>query len=204
MSDLGVCERCGPFEGTCECGRGRIVLKAEKRIAVSKFLSGLLRHFPDSFGLKLDEDGWADLEEVAKIVEARHGVGKFEIELIAAFDGKGRFEIRNGRIRARYGHSVRVRKDWSEGGKIPDKLYHATCPQNVESIMRLGLLPMRRLEVHMCETPEEALEVGRRHCRDPVLLEIDAKRVLESGIEIRKKGRVYTADAIPPQFIRVV
>ncbi len=43
--ELGICKRCGEFEGRCECGRGEILLKSEDRRRISKFLSGLLRHF---------------------------------------------------------------------------------------------------------------------------------------------------------------
>ncbi len=202
--DLGICKRCGYFEGRCACGKGKILLKAEDRVKVSKFLSGLLRHFAGDFGVQLDREGWARLEGVVRVVRERFNVGRAAIELIAAFDAKRRFEIRDGKIRARYGHSIPVDKDWSESDEVPEKLYHATHPRNVKSILEKGLLPMRRIEVHMCERPEEALEVGRRHCSEPVLLEIDANKAEKAGIRIRKKGRVYTADRIPPEFIKVV
>ncbi|WP_290596629.1 MULTISPECIES: hypothetical protein [unclassified Archaeoglobus] len=62
---------------------------------------------------------------------------------------------------------------------------------------------MKRREVHMCATPEEAIEVGKRYAKNPLLIEIDAELALKAGIEIRKKGRVYTADHIPPNFLCV-
>ncbi len=202
MKPLGFCEKCGEFEGNCKCGRGRIVIDGRKRELVSKFLSGLLRHFPHSFGLSVDEEGWAKLEDVERVVKERHGVGRREIELIVRFDPKGRFEIKNGRIRARYGHSIKVRVDWSEGSDIPDVLYHGTHPKNVESILKEGLKPMRRREVHLSETVEDAIEVGRRHHPIPAVLAIDAKRMIEEGFRIRKKGKVYTTDYVPPEYIK--
>ncbi|WP_290899120.1 RNA 2'-phosphotransferase [Ferroglobus sp.] len=201
---LGYCENCGYFEEKCACGKGRILLTQEKREAISKFLSGILRHFPDSFGIKLDKSGFADLEDVVRVLKERYGVGKREIEAIVLFDKKGRFEIKDGKIRARYGHSVKVDYKWSEGGKIPDKLYHGTKPENVKSILKIGLLPMKRNEVHLSESIEDAIEVGKRYCRNPVVLEIDAKRMLEDRFEIRKKGKVYTADFVPSKYIKVV
>ncbi len=201
--DLGICKNCGYFEGRCRCGKGRILLKSEDRVKISKFMSGLLRHFGREFGIEIDEEGWADLDEVAKIIKNRYGVGRKAIELIAAFDKKGRFEIRDGKIRARYGHSMKVNTRWSENGRIPRKLYHATDPRNLRSIMERGLLPMKRLEVHMCANPDDALEVGKRHCNYPVLLEIDAEKAIKDGIEIRKKGKMYTADYIPPEYIKL-
>lgn len=202
--DLGICKRCGEFEGSCECSKGEVLSKSEDRKKVSKFLSGLLRHFGRDFGVRLDEDGWAELRDVLKILSERYGVGRKHVELIVKFDPKGRFELKNGRIRAKYGHSVEVRTDWSEGGEIPEKLYHATSPENLNSILKTGLLPMRRREVHMCSSPQEAIEVGKRHSSNPVLLEIDAKGLMQDGIEVRRKGKVYTVDFVPPKFIRVL
>jgi len=202
MKPLGICERCGEFEGKCKCGRGRILLDGKRRVMISKFLSGLLRHFPDSFGLKLDDEGWARLEDVLRIVGERYGVGRKEVELIVKFDPKGRFELRDDRIRAKYGHSVRVEVDWSESSEIPPILYHGTHPANVPSIMKEGLKPMRRREVHLSETLEDAVEVGRRHHPNPAVLAIDAKGMLRRGLKIRKKGRVYTTDFVPSEFIR--
>ncbi len=201
--DLGVCKYCGYFEGQCRCGKGKILLKSEDRVRISKFMSGLLRHFGRKFGIKIDEDGWADLNEVAKIIKDKYGVGKKVVELIAIFDKKERFEIKNGKIRAKYGHSMEVNTRWSEDGKIPSRLYHATDPRNLQSIMKRGLLPMKRLEVHICADPNDALVVGKRHCSCPVLLEIDAERAIKNGIEIRKKGKLYTADYIPPEYIKL-
>jgi len=172
-------------------------------IRISKFLSGLLRHFGPKFGIELDGDGWAELEKVERVVRERYGVGRDVIQRIVEKDAKGRFELANGRIRAKYGHSVAVNTRWSESSEIPPRLYHGTRPEAVNSILERGLLPMKRLEVHLSESVKEAIEVGRRHCKNPAVLEIDAKGMLRRGYEIRKKGKVYTADFVPAEFIRV-
>lgn len=69
--DLGICERCGEFEGRCKCGRGKIIVDGVKRERVSKFLSGLLRHFGYKFGLIIDYNGWANLDDVEKVVSKK-------------------------------------------------------------------------------------------------------------------------------------
>ncbi len=86
--ELGICKRCGEFEGRCECGRGEILLKSEDRRRISKFLSGLLRHFGNDFGVRLDEEGWADLKDVLRVLKERYGVGRRHVELIVKFDPK--------------------------------------------------------------------------------------------------------------------
>jgi putative RNA 2'-phosphotransferase len=200
---LGVCRNCGDFEGMCRCGMGKILIDGEKRERISKFLSGLLRHYPHNFGLKMDEFGWVDLKEVLKILKERYGVGRKAVELIVKFDPKGRFEIRNGRIRAKYGHSIDVKVDWSEAEEIPKILYHGTSPQNLESILREGLKPMRRREVHLSATVEDAMEVGRRHHPHPIVFEIDTECLKRMGLKVRKKGSVYTTDYVPPQCLKL-
>ncbi|ADB57428.1 RNA 2'-phosphotransferase [Archaeoglobus profundus] len=204
MKPLGVCKNCGDFEGMCKCGKGKILIDGEKRERISKFLSGLLRHYPHSFGLKVDEFGWVDLKEVLKILKERYGVGRKVVELIVKFDPKGRFEIKDGKIRARYGHSIDVKVDWSEAEEIPEKLYHGTSPKNLESILKEGLKPMRRKEVHLSATIEDAIEVGRRHHPQPVVLEIYTECLIKHGLSVRKKGSVYTTDYVPPQCLKVL
>jgi len=171
---------------------------------ISRFLSGLLRHFPHKFGIEVDKDGWAKIEDIAEIVKKRYSVDEKFIRKIVMNDDKGRFEIKGRRIRARYGHTIPVNKEWSEEGKIPEKLYHGTTPEKLKSIMKSGLIPMKRLEVHLSKNVNGAMSVGRRHCRNPVVLEIDAKSMMDQGIKIRKKGEVFTADAVPPEFIRIL
>ena len=206
MEPLGICETCGEFEGRCGCGKGRIILDGAKREKVSKFLSGLLRHFPGSFGVEVDRDGWADLREVSRILMRRYGLEPDAVSLIVKFDPKGRFELKDGKIRARYGHTIEVRTEWGEvsADEVPPKLYHGTAPENLNSILEKGLLPMRRKEVHLSESVKDALEVGKRRSRTPVILEIDAEKLVKSGIRIRRKGRVYTVSRVPPEFIRVL
>ncbi len=179
----------------------------EVRERVSRFLSGLLRHFPDRFSLKLDRYGWAELEKVAGIVGERYRLSSEEatriIKEIVESDPKGRFELADGMIRARYGHSVKVDVNWSEGGKIPPVLYHGTSRKAVKSILEKGLLPMKRREVHLCENVSDAVMVGRRYDKYPVVLKINARKMLEDGYTIRRKGKVLTTDYVPPEYISV-
>ncbi len=202
--NLVYSSRCGVVEGRCFCGRGKTTLTGDERIRISKFLSGLLRHFPERFGIELDREGFADFNRILELMRDRYSVDELHLRAMVVSDRKKRFEIKNGKIRARYGHSIDVDVGWSENGKIPDRLYHATSPENLKSILSIGLIPVKRREIHMTETPENAIEVGFRHSPDPALLEINVEMVLGDGIEIRKKGKIFTADGIPAECIRVI
>ncbi len=202
--EIGYCEKCGFFEGKCKCGNGRILLDGKTRIKVSKFLSGLLRHYPEKFGLNLDKSGFTDFKKVLNILRERYGIDEISLKALIHLDKKGRFEIVGDKIRAKYGHTVPVNHRWSDSGEIPPLLYHGTSPKNLESILRNGLLPMKRREVHLSETVEDAIEVGKRYSEKPVILTINAKNMINDGYEIRKKGKVYTTDFVPPKYISIL
>ena len=76
---------------------------------LSRVLSHALRHDPGHYGLELDPEGWVGLREVVAALRSRPGwepVGVADIEETLAAASKQRHEIRDGRIRAIYGHSL--------------------------------------------------------------------------------------------------
>lgn len=185
------------------CGAdAETVLSGDRRRRLSKFLSGALRHFPDDAGLELDDRGWTDLDDLAAAATRKYGwAGPERVEAVVETDPKGRFEREGGRVRAAYGHSVDVNLE-KEDGDVPDRLYHGTAPENAAAIRAEGLRPMARQEVHLSETPAEAREVGRRHAPDPVVFEVDARRMVEDGRRVTKRGEgVYAADEVPPKYL---
>ncbi len=202
------CRVCGAFtEEELHCGAAaELLMGAGERVRLSRLVSGALRHFPHALNLRLDEEGFVDLGELAEAVRRRPGyewVRREHLLALAALDPKGRFEVRGGRIRARYGHSVRVRVSYAE--EYPGApLYHGTSASRLPSIMRRGLIPMRRLFVHLTTSFEDAAARARRH-PDPVVLVIDPQRMRGRVPLYRASGRVYVAPRVPPDCIaRVV
>jgi putative RNA 2'-phosphotransferase len=61
-------------------------------VDASKLLSYVLRHRPDSMGLQLDANGWADVDVLLQRL-AEHGkpVGRALLERVAADNDKQRF-----------------------------------------------------------------------------------------------------------------
>lgn len=179
-----------------------LVMRAHDRVQLSKLVSGALRHFPQALGLKLDEEGFVSIEELVKAVRKREGYEWVRAEHIIALaqtDSKGRFEISGEKIRARYGHSLPVKICYPEA--YPDTpLYHGTSSSNLESIKRLGLLPMKRRFVHLTSSFEDAAARASIH-KDPVVLVIDPGR-LKGRVKLYKAGRnVYVAPCVPPNSI---
>ena len=208
MSDsIFACPEHGPFVGDrCpDCGAtGDRVLDGGRRRRLSKFLSGVLRHFPDDVGLELDGRGWTEFEEVVDAVEKKYDWATREhVEGVVATDPKGRFERTGCQIRAAYGHSVDVTLEADET-PVPDTLYHGTAPRNVDAILEEGLKPMRRQQVHLSETVAEARAVGRRHADEPVVLVVDAAPMKDDGFRIVERGEgVYTTGRVLSEYVEL-
>jgi putative RNA 2'-phosphotransferase len=205
MSAIRRCEEHGFFAAeTCPlCDvADEHILSSERQTRLSKFMSGALRHFPDDVGVKLDDRGWTEYDALVETVTNRYSWTEPDhIAAVIETDPKGRFERDSGRVRAAYGHSIDVALEATDT-PVPDRLYHGTTPANQTAISREGLRPKNRQAVHLSETPTEAREVGRRHASEPIVLEIDTRRMVENGRRIMKRGRgVYTTEAVPPEYI---
>ncbi|MCK8621892.1 RNA 2'-phosphotransferase [Prevotella sp. E13-27] len=141
-------------------------------MGTSKKLSYLLRHsdLPD-------EQGWISVEDLV----SRFGYTEQGLKQIVANDAKRRYEFSEDlkRVRALYGHSNQVRIQW-EAAEPPAILYHGTAKRFLDFILKDGLKEIDRNYVHLSETIEEAVQVGKRH-GEPVVLAIDTKVAIQDG-----------------------
>jgi len=186
-----------------------MVLDDYRRTRLSKLMSFILRHSPESVGLKLDEGGWVSIEELVHAIktrwrnkEAYQWLRPEHILEVVARDPKGRFEVRDGKIRARYGHNraVNVSIDYPVyKGRGP--LYHGTAEHSLRKILAEGVKPMNRRFVHLTTDFEEACRVGARHGK-PVVLQIDVDCLRREGIEVLEASHVVKLVAyVPPKCI---
>ena len=168
---------------------------------------GILRHFPHQFGISLDKHGWANIEEMAKAISSRidrfYWVRKRHIVAVALTDEKGRYEVKEGKIRARYAHTIDV--DLSDLPKADvDVLYYPVTQEELDIVMEQGIFPTDRNKVHLSSSLEKALEAGKVRDDSPVILKIDAKKAMEDGIDIRKAtDDVYLTDKVDAKYISI-
>ncbi len=180
----------------------------ERMRRLSKLLTLVLRHRPELMGIRLDEFGFSDVDvgELARRISRLRGfewVTAGDIEMVVVRDPRGRFEIRGGRIRATYGHSVPVLPPGDPLEDPPPVLYHGTTRRALSKILREGIKPMRRRFVHLSATPEVAVEVGRRHGSDVVVLVVDAQGLVRRGMRVwRGSDLIYLTEWVPPELIR--
>ncbi len=214
MKPVYKCRVCGAYtEEPVHCGKpAELLLDPRRRVRLSKLMSALLRHIPWEAGLRLDEEGWVSIDELVEAIKTRwrnrrlyQWVEREHVEAVAALDPKGRFQLSGGRIRAAYGHSVRVRLGYEplRPGEAPRLLYHGTVERFLQSIMREGLKPGRRMMVHLTTRLEDAVETGRRHGGRVVVLVVDTACLERHGIPVYKASEtVFLAPRVPPECIR--
>jgi putative RNA 2'-phosphotransferase len=172
---------------------------------VSRFLSLVLRHRPEVAGLVLDPAGWVSVEALLGAC-TQHGVCRSMKDFVTVVrtSDKSRFALTEDgrRVRATYGHSVRVDLRY-EAAVPPEALFHGTATRTVATIRSKGILPGRRMYVHLSETPQQAISVGRRHGR-PVVLEIRAAQMHQRGhVFLAAPAQIWLVEEVPVEFIDV-
>jgi putative RNA 2'-phosphotransferase len=169
----------------------------------SKFISLVLRHQPDKFGLVLDEHGWARIDDLLAVA-ARAGLPLTHETLarIVAENDKQRFAISDDGqyIRARQGHSIAVDLQLTPR-EAPAQLFHGTADRFVESIREHGLQRRSRQYVHLSPDAATARMVGSRHGR-PVVLTIDSAGMQRDGFRFfLSENGVWLVEAVPAIYI---
>jgi putative RNA 2'-phosphotransferase len=173
---------------------------------ISKRLSYILRHRPDSIGLELLEGGWLNVSDlIAALAKSGDAISPEVLKRVVAENDKGRFEFSDDgtQIRARQGHSTPVDLGY-EPTSPPAVLFHGTATRFLDSILREGLLKGRRSHVHLSTNQETMLQVGMRHGK-PVLLAIDASGMQHDGHVFFVTGNnVWLTDHVPPKYLTVL
>jgi len=148
---------------------------------VSKFISLILRHKPETIGISLDEHGWANVDELLAGIQKSFDITPEMLDDIVRTDSKQRYAFNEDKslIRANQGHSIPVDVELEEK-EPPEFLWHGTGKKYVDSIDKQGLIPKSRLYVHLSVDDETAKKVGKRH-GEPILYHVKAKQMYNDG-----------------------
>lgn len=206
---LKECAQHGYFRAeTCPvCGAaGRFLMNDRELDHLGRVMTGILRHFPDKYGLTVDTHGWIELPKLVQAVQGHHrGYHWLRVHhfvAIAESDAKGRYEVKDDRVRATYGHTVEVDLDLPTD-HVPDELYFPVTPDEAAIVLEVGLKPTDRRKVHLSRTAEDARAAGAVRTPEPVILAVDAKRARDEGIVIMQAGKtVFLVDQVPAGYLR--
>jgi putative RNA 2'-phosphotransferase len=124
---------------------------SREQVQLSRRLSLVLRHRPETAGLTLDPNGWVPVADLLAALR----ISRADLDVVVENNDKARFAIATGadgveRIRANQGHSRRVQVDLDlPPARPPGILFHGTPRTNLVPILREGLRPRSRQHVHL-------------------------------------------------------
>jgi putative RNA 2'-phosphotransferase len=178
-------------------------MNEHERKRISKFLSLVLRHQPETAGLELDEGGWVDVDELlAGCAGAGRRISRDQLDEVVATNAKKRFAFSydGRRIRASQGHSVDVELGYQES-RPPAALYHGTVASALPAIRETGLHKMSRHHVHLSKDRPTANQVGSRRGK-PIILVVRAEEMAAAGHAFFLSANgVWLTDHVPARFI---
>lgn len=168
----------------------------------SRYLSLLLRHKPEQEGLTLDSNGYTDVD----ILISKLDITKEELDEMIETNNKKRFEYNDDEtmIRATQGHSVEVDLDLKQI-LPPPVLFHGTTIDNDRSIMKSGLKPMKRHDVHLTWSYMTAVDVALRYAKyrnKIIIYSIDALEMNKDGFKFyRTSNNVFLVENVPVKYL---
>lgn len=170
-------------------------------VRISKLLSYVLRHKPQSIGLSLDAEGWAKIDDLIS-KSSKIKITREDISRVVKNNDKKRFIISGDgdSIRANQGHSINVDLGLKPVTP-PASLFHGTATRFWPSIEKEGLRKMNRQHVHLSEDADTAAKVGARHGKlKSIVVNSDAMAAAGHLFYISENG-VWLTENVPPQFI---
>jgi putative RNA 2'-phosphotransferase len=172
-------------------------------VRLSKFLAKYLRHSPHDLGLTLQPGGWVPVDDLLSAAR-RHGFPISYDELVEGVETNDKqrfaFDVSRELIRANQGHSVEVNLKLKER-EPPEALFHGTVELFLASILKDGLIRVKRNHVHLSKEVETATNVGAMRGK-PVILTVDAGRMHRDEHRFYLSANdVWLTDTVPPGYL---
>ncbi|MCI9976514.1 RNA 2'-phosphotransferase [Clostridioides difficile] len=176
-----------------------------KKDKLSVFISLILRHKPETIGIKLDNYGYADVNElIGNINSTGRNINMEILEQIVKEDNKQRYSFNEDRskIRANQGHSIKVNVELKEL-RPPKCLYHGTTIRFLDNIKKEGIVRKSRLYVHLSNGIDTAIKVGKRH-GIPIVLKVNTEKMYEDGYKFYlSENNVWLCEHIPFKYVEI-
>jgi putative RNA 2'-phosphotransferase len=176
--------------------------------ALSRVVTLALRHEPEALGLRLDAEGWVDVDVLLAALRA-HDLQWASLtlaDLAALVDAtdKPRHEIVDGRMRSLYGHSL-AQALVLPRAVPPARLFHGTSAAAAAAILGEGLVAKGRQFVHLSADRAWARAIAYRKSTQPALLQVRSDDAHAAGVVFHNSGgHVWLSGRIDPRFIEAL
>lgn len=203
---INECEEHGYYRDEfCPiCGeKGKFVMSDYEVEKLGRTLAAILRH--GKFDLEMSPQGFVDMRDIVDSVRAAtprmKWLGSNHIEALALTDPKGRYQTVGHKVRATYGHTVKLDLRLP-ADDVPDFLYYPISPEVEEIIMETGIMPVDRAMVHLSGTYRDAMKAGSVRMDEIVVMAVDTKKCADAGFAVGKAAKsVYLCDRVPPECL---
>lgn len=178
-------------------------------VKISRRMAYILRHSPESAGVTMDEHGWVDTEDLMKALDRQGYSVDWEcLDRMVYDNSKTRFVYNEdkSKIRACHGHTVKVDVEL-KAARPPKFLYHGTVGENADAIATEGLLPMKRLYVHLSADVETAQQVAgrRRTSVGYVIYRVRSEDMMKDGHTFWPvENGIWLVKAVPPHYLDIL
>lgn len=173
----------------------------------SIFISLILRHKPEVVGIRLDYNGWADVDA---LIDGVNASGKYTLDMptleeIVRTDSKQRYSFNadKTKIRANQGHSIEVDVELAKA-QPPEILYHGTGEKFVSVIKSEGLKPKSRLYVHLSKDIDTARIVGARHGKPQIFRVLSGKMAKDGFDFFLSANGVWLTKRVPVEYLEEI
>jgi putative RNA 2'-phosphotransferase len=180
-------------------------MNEKQKRTISKFLSLVLRHSPETIELKLDGNGWAEVEELlSKSAKYNRHFSIEELKEIVITNDKQRFALNESatKIRANRGHSIEIELNLVSQSP-PEFLFHGTVDKFLQGIKVEGLQKMNRQHVHLSKDKDTAEKVGSRRGEAVILRVHSGAMHIEGFIFYLSENGVWLTDHVPFKYIEI-
>ncbi|NDW10180.1 RNA 2'-phosphotransferase [Dysgonomonas sp. 520] len=170
---------------------------------IGKFLSLVLRHNPETIGIELDKNGWANVQElIEKCKKHRYHFSMDDLIEIVETNDKKRYSFseKRNKIRASQGHSIAIDLALTPV-EPPELLYHGTATRFLSSIMEQGVIKGSRQRVHLSKDKETATKVGARHGKPAILTIMSGKMYKDGILFYQSDNGVWLTDYVDTKYI---
>lgn len=162
----------------------------------------VLRHAPEEASISMDFNGWVDAEDVLRWLEKRLPSAR-DVGLYRLVERLGdRFQIKDQKIRASYGHSSENYQPTSFA--VPtEPLFHGTGANQWSLIEAFGLVSGRRRFAQLTTNFEYAQKIARSHADEPIVLQVTCRGAINAGVQFLETGtHVWLSPNVPAQFLQ--
>ena len=166
---------------------------------LSKTMTYLLRHAAIKEKVDMDDQGYVTIKDLLEwLFKNGFKTKEKDIKEIVAKDNKNRFTLKDKKIRANQGHSIKLKMIMKDFKQENSHVVHATYLKNESGIRKNGLKSMSRNHVHM-------INIDSKTDKFHMIRQDTNLYVFVNDVKLKEsENGVILADNVHPKYLTLV